>query len=223
MSDTVLACPLCHAPAADRVQMPAFSHVDRYNCPACGLTTLREELVRSERVSILRGDVPRVSGVFGLLATLRPSGDLGDQNDNTSFLYQSGGAGSADIPAPASDGILSNVPGSPSSISYLVFKLRYSTDVTDQGPDTPMIAIRWTINSSGDNEATSDFPAPIAYPVFNELTSGAIPLDPNADPWSLANVNDLRMGALVTFDDLGSQEQTLFYISELWCEVWGIS
>ena len=45
MSRFALLCPTCGTPERPRTQMPGWGFVQRYTCPACGETTLREELV----------------------------------------------------------------------------------------------------------------------------------------------------------------------------------
>lgn len=55
MARGALVCPLCETPVPKRVDMPSWGPVDLFTCEACGLTTLREELLRVKNFNILQG------------------------------------------------------------------------------------------------------------------------------------------------------------------------
>ena len=55
MSYSKMTCPYCGVDVPNRVDMPTRTYVDRFTCSTCGETTLREELVKESRFSLLRG------------------------------------------------------------------------------------------------------------------------------------------------------------------------
>jgi hypothetical protein len=204
--------------------MPSrFTHVDRYTCMACGLTTLREELVRHRVFDVLVGGAPTSAPSFGLITTLRPTGILGDQSEATTKSDSAPAPTSLIVPPVATDGFLQTFAGSFVSIAYLIFRARVSVEFADAGPIDPPATLVWALISNGDTDQAPDDTAFPTFPVFQTLTSQQATTDPDGNPWDAANINDLRMYVGFAVDDGGSHNLTTCYVADLWAEVWGVS
>jgi hypothetical protein len=200
--------------------MPSrFTHVDRYTCPACGLMTLREELVRHRVFDVLVGGAPTPttspsSPSFGLITTLRPTGILGDQSDMASvdgFKVH----GLIAVPATAVD--LSDLVVEPQQIDYLLF---YAHVGYSGGVDIlqPQAWVSWNTSSGGqDGEAF------LLTGGIDEIYSLQQPTNPNTEGWDSATIATLQMRCGFFCDDNGSGETTTCKVYELWAEVWGVS
>lgn len=231
MSGETLHCPSCDAPAPPLpIQTNRPPAIQRYTCPACGRTTLRDELVHRVNLRMAGGGPPAGAAphvpVFGLIETLRGVGDLGDQNDLT--LIQRAATSAAALQVPANPIIaLAAMSVVPVSISYLRFFARVGFFFSGVGPLDPQAWIRWRLGLAGtlaNGDGVTIGGGVGVYTDIGGLVLGVtdIATDPDGNPWTVANVDTLRMaGVFGVVDDQGSGETTTCEVTELWAEVWG--
>ena len=159
-----------------------------------------------------------------LLATLRPSGVLGDESDST-FVTDTKGDGTLVLPAIAVS--LAPLVAAPDGIAFLAFYARVSWWPSGLGPLDPSITLRWGVGATG--EVASDvYFVPAGIEQFAEIPTPQVPpapvgigTQPNGLEWSLAAVNDLRVGCGFYCDSQGSEELSHCAVAEIWVQVWG--
>lgn len=230
MSATTLHCPTCDAPVPPRIETNLRPVLERFTCEVCGRTTLREELVRRANLRMAGGGAPASGSpphvpVFGLLETLRPTGDLGDQSDAT--LVSRTATSAATLQVPQTILSLADLTVVPVSISYLRFFARAGYFFSALGPIDPLVWVRWRLGAAGtivNGDGATIGGGVGVYAQVDGLVLGVqnIETDPDGNPWTVANVNNLRMaGVFGVVDDNGSGETTTCQTTELWAEVWG--
>lgn len=152
-----------------------------------------------------------------LLATLRPSGIIGDQDDGTFDAVNDGGASGPTI-LLGTWLALSDWDGS-GTVEFLRFFSRSSHTHEDQGPADPFAGPAWRIGAGPVYAFEQELQ--MLDSVVYQAQSPDLTLTPDGQAWTLANVNALQMNLYATTDDQATQLFTQIERRELWAEVWG--
>lgn len=207
MSNTALLCPRCGSPAPPRVDMPPWGYVDRYTCDACGLTTLREELVPERNLNILVGEPPGVAGITGLIDTLSASvqEDFAPAADNitTSFSTRA----------------LSNLSVSPQRLDSVEFSATVGWTNTAQGPDDALWYLDWR---EGSGSFTTVGPLQVLGD-FNPhtISSGQVSTNASGGAWTAAVINSLEVRVRAVTDANGTQNATDIFVDDYFAAING--
>lgn len=159
-----------------------------------------------------------------LLETLLPPGDLGDGQDSTLVERSATFAGALSVPQLAL--ALNDLTVVPASIDFLRFFARVGWFWNGPGPVDPQVWVRWRLGAAGTIVNADAVFVPGGVGVYSQVDGllAADPdmvTDPTGAPWTVANVNNLRMAGAFFVDDSGSGELTTCQVTRLWAEVWG--
>lgn len=146
------------------------------------------------------------------LATLRPSGDLGDHSDATYDALSDGGL-SASLPF-SWHAIADLTEG---AVEFVRFYARASRDFAEQGPGEPTVGPAWRLGGAGTAASQT---ATLASTLPTTLGGADQTTDPDGNPWTLATLATVQMG-LAAQTDAVSQIETTVTRYDLWAEVWG--